>query len=201
MMTALIVSQIISWLVILGLVLMLLALARQVGVLHMRVAPAGALTASGGAAVVGSKAPAVPAQTLDGSNVIVGGEAKSVPLRLLMFVSATCPLCKGLIPAARSFAKDERLDLTFVGDDDPSAQRAMIAQHGLESYRFINGPEVGQAFEVGKLPYAVLLDSEGTILSKGLVNSREHLESLVIAHEMGIASVQDYISQLKVQAA
>lgn len=201
MMTALIVSQIISWLVILGLVLMLLALARQVGVLHMRVAPAGALTTSGGAAVVGSKAPAVPAQTLEGSQVIVGGPAKSIPLRLLMFVSATCPLCKGLIPAARSFAKDERLDLTFVGDDDASAQRAMIAQHGLESYRFINGPEVGQAFEVGKLPYAMLLDSEGTILSKGLVNSREHLESLVIAHEMGIASVQDYISQLKVQAA
>jgi len=36
-----------------------------------------------------------------------------------------------------------------------------------------------------------------TILSKGLVNSREHLESLVIAHEMGIASVQDYIGKLK----
>lgn len=201
MMTALIVSQVISWLVILGLVLMLLALARQVGVLHMRVAPAGALTTNGGAAIVGGKGPAVPARTLDGKDVIVGGPAKSVPLRLLMFVSATCPLCKGLIPAARSFAHDERLELTFVGDDDASAQSAMIAQHGLASYSFINGPEVGQAYEVGKLPYAVLLDSEGTILSKGLVNSREHLESLVIAHEMGIATVQDYISQLKVQAA
>lgn len=201
MMTALIVSQIVSWLVILGLVLMLLALARQVGVLHMRVAPAGALTTSGGSAVVGGQGPVVSAQTLDGTEVIVGGPAKSVPLRLLMFVSATCPLCKGLIPAARSFAHDERLELQFVGDDSAAAQQAMIAQYGLESYRFINGPQVGQAYEVGKLPYAVLLDSEGTILSKGLVNSREHLESLVIAHEMGIASVQDYISQLKVQAA
>ena len=200
-MTALIVSQVISWVVILGLILTLLALARQVGVLHMRVAPAGALTTGGGSAVVGSKAPSVSAQTLEGKQVIVGGPAKSVPLRLLMFVSATCPLCKGLIPAARSFAHDERLELTFVGDDVVEAQRAMVGQHGLEAYRFINGPEVGQAFEVGKLPYAVLLDSEGTILSKGLVNSREHLESLVIAHEMGIASVQDYISQLKVQAA
>ncbi|MDT0508315.1 methylamine utilization protein MauD [Novosphingobium sp. MMS21-SN21R] len=199
-MTALIVSQVISWLVILGLVLTLLALARQVGVLHMRVAPAGALTTSGGPAVAG-KGPAVPARTLDGKDVIVGGPAKSVPLRLLMFVSATCPLCKGLIPAARSFAHDERVELTFVGDDHATAQRGMIAQHGLEAYRFINGPEVGQAYEVGKLPYAVLLDAEGTILSKGLVNSREHLESLVIAHEMGIATVQDYISKLKVQAA
>jgi methylamine dehydrogenase accessory protein MauD len=200
MMTALIVSQVISWLIILGLVVMLLALARQVGVLHMRVAPAGALTTSGGPAV-GGKGPAVPAHTLDGKDVIIGGPAKSIPLRLLMFVSATCPLCKGLIPAARSFAHDERVELTFVGDDDAAAQHSMIAQHGLEAYRFVNGPEVGQAYEVGKLPYAVLLDAEGTILSKGLVNSREHLESLVIAHEMGIATVQDYISKLKVQAA
>lgn len=201
MMTALIVAQVLSWVVILALVLALLALARQVGVLHMRVAPAGALQTSGGPAV-GGKAPAVPAHTLDGKDVIVGGPSKTVPLRLLMFVSATCPLCKGLIPAARSFAKDERVELTFVGDDDVQVQRGLIAAQGLESYRFINGPEVGKAFEVGKLPYAVLLDAEGTILSKGLVNSREHLESLVVAHEMGIATVQDYIGKLKkVEAA
>lgn len=200
MMTALIVGQVLSWLVIIALVVALLALARQVGVLHMRVAPAGALQTSGGPAV-GGKAPAVPAQTLDGKDVIVGGPAKNVPLRLLMFVSATCPLCKGLIPAARSFAKDERVELTFVGDDDAQVQRGLIAAQGLESYRFINGPEVGQAFEVGKLPYAVLLDADGTILSKGLVNSREHLESLVVAHEMGIATVQDYIGKLKTVAA
>ena len=50
---------------------------------------------------------------------------------------------------------------------------------------------------MGKLPYAVLLDDAGVVLSKGLVNSREHLESLVIAHEMGLASVQEYIGSLK----
>ena len=33
-------------------------------------------------------------------------------------------------------------------------------------------------FKVSKLPFAVLLDEAGIIRSKGLVNSREHLESL-----------------------
>jgi methylamine dehydrogenase accessory protein MauD len=127
----------------------------------------------------------------------VGGHKHGTPLRLLMFVSAACPLCKGLIPMAKSFARDERVELTFIGDDDVAVQREMIAQQGLASYQFINGPDVGQAYEVAKLPYAVLMDEHGTILSKGLVNSREHLESLVIAHEMGIASVQDYIGKLK----
>lgn len=200
MLTALVISAIFSWVVILVLVVALLALARQVGVLHMRVAPAGALTTAGGPSV-GAKAPPISAQTLDGAVVSVGGAAPGSALRLLMFVSATCPLCKNLIPMAKSFARDERVQLIFVGDDTVEAQRAMIERHGLGGYQFINGPDVGQAFEVGKLPFAVLLDAEGVILSKGLVNSREHLESLIIAHEMGVHSVQDYIDGLKTELA
>ncbi len=200
MLTSLIISQILSWLVILGLGLALLALARQVGVLHIRVAPAGALATTGGPSV-GSSTGAVATRTLDGKPITVGGHAHGVKLRLLLFVSAQCPLCKAVIPMATSFAKTERVSLTFIGDDDAGAQRAMIAQHGLEGHAFINGPEVGMAYEVAKLPFAVLLDEEGTILSKGLVNSREHLESLIVAHEMGIRTVQDYIGSLKAQAA
>jgi methylamine dehydrogenase accessory protein MauD len=200
MLASLIVSQILSWLVIIGLVVALLALARQVGVLHIRVAPAGALATSGGPSVGGTIG-AIPARTLDGQPISIGGHAHGVPLRLLMFVSAQCPLCKAVIPMATSFARAERVALTFIGDDDAGAQRAMIAQHGLDAHLFVNGPEVGQAYEVAKLPFAVLLDQDGTILSKGLVNSREHLESLVIAHEMGVATVQDYIGGLKAHAA
>jgi len=200
MLTALLISSIFAWVVILALVVTLLALARQVGVLHIRVAPAGALTTAGGPAV-GAKAAALPAQTIDGATVTVGGSAPGSVLRLLMFVSATCPLCKNLIPMAKSFARDERVQLIFVGDDDVATQRAMIERHGLSGYQFINGPDVGQAYEVGKLPFAVLLDADGVILSKGLVNSREHLESLIVAHEMGVRSVQDYIDGLKPELA
>jgi methylamine dehydrogenase accessory protein MauD len=200
LLTTLVISQIISWVVILALGVLLLALARQVGVLHMRVAPAGALTTAGGPSV-GDQSVAIESRDLDGKTVRIGGAAPGKALRLLMFVSAQCPLCKALIPMAKSFAHDERVQLTFVGDDDVTAQREMIARHGLEAYPFINGPEAGQAFAVGKLPFAVLLDAEGVVLSKGLVNSREHLESLIVAHEMGLRSVQDYIAQMKPQAA
>jgi methylamine dehydrogenase accessory protein MauD len=200
MLTALVISTIFGWVVILALVVAVLALARQVGVLHMRVAPAGALTTAGGPSV-GAKSGPIPAQTLDGVAVSVGGPAPGSALRLLMFVSATCPLCKNLIPMAKSFARDERVQLIFVGDDTPQNQHAMIERHGLDGYQFINGPDVGQAYAVGKLPFAVLLDADGVILSKGLVNSREHLESLIIAHEMGVHSVQDYINGLKPELA
>ena len=127
MLLSLLVSTVLSWIVILLLGVAVLALARQVGVLHLRVAPAGALTTSAGPAV-GSVAAAIPATTLEGATTTVGGHLHGVPLRLLMFVSPSCPLCKNLIPMAKSFARDERVQLVFIGDDDAAAQREMIAE-------------------------------------------------------------------------
>ncbi len=39
----------------------------------------------------------------------------------------------------------------------------------------------------------MLVDELGVVRAKGLVNSREHLESLVVARETGYASVQEFL--------
>ena len=54
-------------------------------------------------------------------------------------------------------------------------------------------PIVGITLGIGKLPHAVLIDADGVIRSSGIVNSREHLESLLVAQETGYASMQDYL--------
>lgn len=195
--TLLIINEALQWLVLAGLAIAGLALARQVGVLHVRVAPAGALDAGRGPAI-GDKAPVMPLTTLDGRPWLLGGPASGKTL--LMFVSAACPMCKTLIPVAKSFAAAERVSLVFVGDDDPGVQRMLVERHDLAGFPFINNDEIGRLFEVDKLPHAVLLDEQGVVLAKGLVNSREHLESLIISHEMGVTSVQDYIAGLPQQA-
>ncbi|MFO1248714.1 MAG: hypothetical protein U1E93_10950 [Alphaproteobacteria bacterium] len=100
MLTVLIVSQIISWIVILGLGIALLALARQVGVLHVRVAPAGALL-TGKGPVVGEAAPVLEELTMDGARVAIGKALAKGRMQLLLFVSPHCPLCKDLIPIAK----------------------------------------------------------------------------------------------------
>ena len=46
---------------------------------------------------------------------------------------------------------------------------------------------------MSKLPYAVLVDEEGVVRAKGLVNTREHLESIVAAKQLNIASIQEYL--------
>lgn len=53
--------------------------------------------------------------------------------------------------------------------------------------------KVGMRFEVGKLPCSVLISPDGARRSKGLVNSREHLENLVGSMDSGIESIQDYL--------
>jgi hypothetical protein len=43
----------------------------------------------------------------------------------------------------------------------------------------------------------VLIDGDGVIRAKGLVNTREHLESLLEAKERGVESVQAYLARAR----
>ena len=52
-----------------------------------------------------------------------------------------------------------------------------------------------KTYGVSKLPYAVLIDEQGKIASMGIVNSREHLESLFEAKEHKVASIQEYMNK------
>ena len=192
-MTGGLVSQTVLWVVVILQGVAILALARQIGVLHERIAPAGALM-SGAGPGVGESSPRIEVHAMGGNAITVGGQLAAGRLRLMLFVSAACPICKKLVPIAQSFAKSERLEVLFMGDADAAEQRELIARFGIDERSFVNGPEVGMAFRVDKLPYAVLLDDTGRIASKGLVNSREHFESLVIARESGYASIQSYLS-------
>jgi methylamine dehydrogenase accessory protein MauD len=177
----------------LALAVLVFALARQVGVLHERIAPMGAMTSDHGPAV-GELAPPLSMVTLAGDRVEIGGPNAVARSRLLLFVSPSCPVCKKLLPIVRSFAGAERLEVVLVGDGEPAEQRAMIEEFQLEHLRYVNSPQVGMAFQVGKLPYSVLIDAHGVIRAKGLVNSREHLESLIVAEETGFGTIQAYLA-------
>ena len=191
-MTPVTLTLVLLWIVVICLSVAVLALARQVGVLHERVAPAGALI-SGSGPGVGEQSPRLEVHALAGNAIVVGGTLAIGKALLMLFVSQTCPICKKLIPIALDFARSERLEVLFVGDADLAEQKKLISQFGIAENRFVNGPEIGMTYRIDKLPYAVLLDDLGVIAAKGLVNSREHFESLIIAKETGFASIQSYL--------
>jgi methylamine dehydrogenase accessory protein MauD len=191
-MSLLVISNILLWILVFGLLFAVFALARQIGLLHERIAPVGALALRGGPEV-GEPAPRLSVRSLRGGVVEIG--ARTPRPRMLLFVSSDCPVCKRLIPLARSVARDEDLDLVFAGDAPEPAQREFVARHELSAFDFLNSAELGLAFQVAKLPFAVLLDTDGAVAAKGLVNTREHLESLVIAKAAGVDSIQTYLAR------
>lgn len=165
---------------------MLLRLRR----LFQEIAPVGALTNARGPQP-GDVCPAGTFATLAGQGMALAGGATP---RLLLFVSATCPISRKVIPIARSFCAQERLELVLAGDDAAAVQAHFAHQTGTEPALFINDPALGRALEVDKLPAAFLLDQQGVLIARGLVNNREHLESLLNAWESGFGTVQAYIA-------
>lgn len=191
-MTYLLISQGLLWLVIVALSVVVFALVRQIGVLHERVAPVGALSITAGPGV-GDPAPRLKMPNLVGAQVAVGGRSPTGRSQLLLFVAPTCPICKILIPIAQDMARAEKVDVLFVGDGDGAEQRKLADRFRIDPARYVNGPELGMTLQVSKLPFAVLVDAAGTIAAKGLVNNREHLESLVVARDTGFSSIQTYL--------
>lgn len=196
MLEALIISQIILWIAVVALAAVVFALLRQIGVLHERIAPIGALTIDKGPKV-GDHSPRFELADLNRRPVTIGAENPAGRSTLLMFVSPTCPVCKKLLPAVKSLAVSESkwLDLMFTSDGEPEAQADFVARHHLQSFPLVLSSELGLTYRVSKLPYAVLIDHEGIVRAKGLVNTREHLESIVQAKQMGVASLQEYLGK------
>jgi methylamine dehydrogenase accessory protein MauD len=194
-MTALAISNIVLWVLVLALAAVVLALVRQLGVLHERIAPAGALMLNRGL-VVGEPAPVVEVADLEGAAHHVGGAREDGRSTLLLFVSPSCPVCKSLLPAVKSSGKDERawMDVILASDGDTPAQREFVRAQGLEGIPYVVSAALGLAYQVSRLPFAALMDEKGILRARGLVNSREHLESLFEAKRLGVASLQEYFS-------
>jgi methylamine dehydrogenase accessory protein MauD len=194
-MTALAISNIVLWLVVIGLVLVLLALTRQLGVLHERIAPAGALMINRGPAI-GEAVPALDVVDLMGRELRIGAARADGRSTLILFVSPTCPVCKALLPVVTSSRNQERdwLEVVLASDGEPAEHRQFVQQHDLQDCAYVLSPALGLSYQVNRLPFAALIDQAGVLRARGLVNSREHLESLFEAQRLGVASLQEYFA-------
>ncbi len=193
---ALWISQGLLWLVVLALLAVVWALLRQVGLLHERIAPAGALLGREGPRP-GEAAPVLEVEDWTGSRLRVGGEEQGGRSTLLFFVSPSCPVCKTLLPlvGAVGAAEEPGLRLVVASDGAREEHREFVRAHRLERGHYVLSTALGLAYQVGRLPYAVLIDAAGVVRARGLVNTREHLESLFEAKQRGVASLQEHLAR------
>lgn len=142
-----------QWLLLVTLAVVVVALARQIGILHLRLGPRGALEIDTEGPGIGEAPAMLTARAADGSTVQVGGPGEG---RLLLFSSPTCPICDEVAPGV------------------PVAAAAA----GLRP-QIVHDPEAEAALGVPGTPFAIVLDEDGVVRSKGTPNNLEQLEGLV----------------------
>jgi hypothetical protein len=84
---------------------------------------------------------------------------RRAPLAVAVFTSPGCALCAALEPSLRLLASDPEVELRLFDEHEDA--------------------EAWESLAVPGSPYAVVLDGEGIVLSKGTFNSLYQLESLV----------------------
>ena len=137
---------------------MLYALAREVGLLRLRVGPVGALE-------IPSEGPELGSRTWLVERIPGAGEAD---LALAVFSSAGCHICQALRPAVDSVAAH------------PAVAVGRFDEH--------ESPDAWAALDVPGSPYAVALDRQGTVLAKGTFNNLAQLESILAAGERRVGA-------------
>ena len=196
MIDALVVSNVVLWLVVIGLALTVLALTRQIGLLHERISPVGALSPQA-KVKVGDPAPELALIDIHDRPLQIGGASKDESRTLLFFLSPTCPVCDTLLPTVERVARTEvpRVRVILASDGVPEEHHAFVADKRISHLPYVLSAPLGMTYGVAKLPFAVLIDEEGIVAAQGLVNTREHLESLFEAQRQGVASIQEYLQE------
>ncbi|MGH2984320.1 MAG: MauE/DoxX family redox-associated membrane protein [Solirubrobacterales bacterium] len=136
-----------------GLAVAVLALAREVGMLRLRLGSAGALEVAGEGPELGATAPELLAR-------IPLAQARTA---LAVFTSEGCQMCRSLEPAIQSLAREPEI---AVGVFDEVAEAGVWRGLGIPGS-----------------PFAIALDREGTVLAKGTFNNLAQLESVIATAE------------------
>ena len=84
--------------------------------------------------------------------------------------------------------------VVLASDGEAAEHLQFIQQQGLGDFPYVLSQPLGMAYRVSRLPYAVLLNRQGVVVAKGLVNSREQLDSLLNAQDMNTPTIQHYLN-------
>jgi methylamine dehydrogenase accessory protein MauD len=190
---AYLISHVLIWALVLIQSALILVLARQVGVLHLRVHPAGARVIPVGPPI-GTVAPRATLTDIEGKHPpleIAPGMPAGV---VLLFVSSSCVACEDLLPAIRPVMRETSRELRWaliVRGKRPFLE--FRRNYGLDFLLVAQDPAINELFQVSQSPYTVIISKDGMVLAKGITNTMEHLESL-IESRFHIAAMADELT-------
>ncbi len=174
-MTGLTISNLVLWALEIATIVVVVGLARQVGVLHLRVRPIGP-GQTGDGPLVGSRVdpPAVTSLRGDQVQVIVQGQ-----LSLVAFANPTCTACGPTMQAVKRLkAVEPSLRFLVAVDGEPKEGLIYAESYGLPQ---VVGADHLKALDSNLRPFVTVLSDQGIVLATGVPNNLEQLESLLAA--------------------
>lgn len=148
----------------------IIALTRQVGLLHVRLKPLPALLTEEGP------------QPGDALELFSAPWQRDGSLRrvILAFVSPTCGLCSTLMPSFDNLAKHlpDNEALMLVMDTSEHRATQYLLSHRV-SVPFVASPDTIKANGIPGTPFIVVTDGNGVVEASGAVNSMEQIEWLI----------------------
>lgn len=167
-------SYVVLWILVVVLCVLVVALARQIGTLHLRLGPRGALELDEEGPPLGDAPPPRDALDLDGNPVTIGGPGRA---QLLLFVSPGCMVCGQVLPSLPVLARSHDLTAVAISEEDEIETRRELGRY--RDVTLVAGHEHFSAYSVPGTPYAVVTDRLGVVRGKGTVNNLEQFEGLI----------------------
>ncbi len=185
----LVLSQSLLWLVVVLQGVILVGLLRQVGLVSLRIGPKGARINDDGPAL-GEKVSLLELRTHShSSNGKEFPSPSTIRNSMLVFVSPNCGACRRVMPGIRTLQAETKELVewaVFCFGTSTESDRFRI-DHKLEKVPFFwADSKIRAELRIHTVPFALLLDAEGVVQSKGVINHLEHLESLLEAMRQGI---------------
>jgi methylamine dehydrogenase accessory protein MauD len=180
-------SYIALWILAVFMLSGLVVLAHLLGILYQRV--------PGKPAKLGVAGPDIgarlqPVEYLDAFGRMVSVPPRSGKSLLLFFIAPSCSTCAQLLPVIKSLKHSERDELEVVlvsTNAEIAPAQDFLRRNGAEDVPLIASHLFLRIYKVFTSPYAIVFDHIGIVRAKGLVNTREHLESLFEAKDRAVA--------------
>ena len=180
------VSYVMLWIIVCALIVLVVALARQIGTLHLRLGPRGALEMDDEGPAIGDAPEHAALESLSGATVSIGGPGEA---QLLLWVSPGCHVCEQVLPSVPVIASRSRLVPYVLTDVDLHESKRSYGAGRLDA-PIVPARFLAQSYGVPGTPYVVVLDDLGVVRAKGTVNNLEQMEGLVDTAERRVAAAR-----------
>lgn len=169
-----------AWLLLLVEGFVLLALARQIGVLHARIRPRGAFDTGREGPSIGARLVEVRALTDKGDDITIGAATERPVFHL--FVSPVCALCRDVLTALNAFhhSVNDRVDLRVLVRGESADVGRIRERHSIDRrIPIITAPHAFERYGISTTPWMLVSGSDGRVMSRGIVNDLEQMEVVV----------------------